>query len=307
MSIDELTRDEQDFEAAFAASAKAAPNAQDDSPADEGAEPERLAPQAEAREREEDRPPPEPAQRNGKAEELTALQQDLSQALHRERSSSNRLSHFMRENNQLKEQVQSLQRQMDEMRAAPAARASASMEPGEDPLNDVLEEAPDLKAAVERRIQREVKSLRDGLAAANSKLAEVDQTANRAAQDIEPLASREEQRQIESVYGQLDKSFDHWRGDLRTPAFGQWLNTQTPAIQSMFQGGRTYAEAATVLRLFYAEQGASTSPPPARGASANQERLQRAAGIAPRALTKLSSKADDFEGAFAEFASQTRR
>lgn len=305
MSIEELTREEQDFEAAFAASAQAAPNAQAKVFEEAGDEPDNSTPQDASRERAEASSDPDPARQSAPAASVEALQQDLSQALHRERSSANRLSHFMRENNQLKEQVQSLQRQIDEIRTASTAPSSASAP--DDGLNDVLEEAPDLKAAVERRIQREVKSLREGLAAAHSKLAEVDQTANRAAQTIEPLASREEQRQIESVYEQLDKSFDNWRGDLRTSQFGQWLDAQTPAIQSMFQGGRTYAEAATVLRLFYAEQGASTSSAPAKGAPANQQRLQRAAGIAPRAVTKLSSKADDFEGAFAEFASQHGR
>lgn len=289
--------DEDDFEAAFAAATKT----------------EDKEPKKDEGNTESDQPaggtPPEDERKGQDEVSVDSLKGQLQELAHKERSSANRVSVFMRQNAQLQEQVAALEAKVATLTAElSSAKATKATPAQNDGLNDVLEDAPELKAAVESRIQRALDSatreLREQLDAANTKLAEVGQTADQAARQIEPLASREEQRANEQVKEQLDKVFPNWRASIQTEGFGKWIGEQPGHIQSLFKTGKTFAEAAAVLKLFYADEGARKAP---QGEGAGSTALRNAAGIAPRAATRLPVNKDDFEGAFAEFSAKRER
>lgn len=309
MPVADLTQDEQDFDAAF----EAAQKTPSDKPTSE--KPEVETPQGDADEgaQQPEEGGGDEAQPEGKAggaeptleQKLADALRERDEALHKWRSDANRQSAITLKNNQLTAQVSRLtdevarlKAQLSEQTKKPAAAAE-----GGDDASDVLENAPELKAAVERRIQAALeggtRELREKLDAATSKLAEVGQQADHAAQRIEPLASREEQRQIEDVRGQLDKAFPKWRADVASGELQRWVETQPEQIKAMFPG-KGYADSSAVLKLFYADKGA-----PNQGAG--NERLRNAAGIAPRNVARPNVNKEDFDGAFEEFSARKRR
>lgn len=313
-----LTQDEIDFEAAFEKAAqKRQPTKQepkdeplpqgDDGEGEGSQEPEAQAPEPKAA-KVDDPPKSEP-------DTVESLRAQLQELHHKERSSASRVSVFMRESNQLKERVSQLEGENAALKAklASASTDKAPAKPAsKDGPDDVLDGAPDLKAAVESRIQSAIESatraLREELDAANTKLAEVGQQASEAARQIEPLASREEARAVESVRGQLDKLFPQWRADVGSGAVQSWLETQHESIKALFPG-KGLADSSTVLKLFYADKGASSAPKPEGDGdgAASRERLRRAAGIAPGTAIRHTPDKNDFEGAFEEFAAKRRR
>jgi hypothetical protein len=304
----ESTQDVQDFEAAFAERAGT------DTPSEVVKDADKEPPAAPAPEpaKEQKDEPPKGESKPADPPAPQDTERKLAEALHRERSSANRLSHFMRENNQLKERVKELERENATLKAkAPAASAPA---PG---TKDVLAEAPELEAAVRRRVDEATAALQSQLDAANARLAEVDQTAKSAARGVEPLMSEQQQRQLNETFTQLDQAFTpEWRKTVKSADFAEWLRDQPRNVQDAYEKADTFKEAAIVLKLYYAEKGApkptQTDPQPggqqvtqpaASNAEKEQERLRQAAGIAPRSNARPAPKTDDFEGAFAEFAS----
>lgn len=315
MEAEALSQDEQDFDAAFEqAATEAKPTKPAKKPKPESAEGDDAEQEPKGSSEDEgqgeqvngdDAQPPE--------DTVESLRAQLKELEHKERSSANRVGAFMREGNQLKARAQELEREVTRLTAELAT--AKVVKPVETPastqaLNDVLEDAPELKAAVEGRIRTALdaatRELREKLDAATNQLAEVSQTATQAAQRIEPLANREEQRSTDLVKEQLDKAFPSWKTDIQGGDFGEWLHGQTEQVQAMFHKGRTFAEAGSVLKLFYADKGAPVIPPAGSGA-ANNDAVRKAAGIAPRANVKPVVNNEDFDGAFAEFAAKKGR
>lgn len=310
MSLAELSKEEQDFDSFFeqafnkGAGDKPAPKKVEEE--DEGKEPDvgdKPEPKVEDK-------APEPKQQDDASiaqlrEQIASLTQQRDEALHKWRSDANRQSNLMRENNQLKEQVAGLTAKVKELETRSPAKPEAKDESG---LSDVLESAPDLKAALERRIQQALeegtRTLREKLDAAEQQLAEVGQTARDAAQRVEPLASREEQRSYEAVRAELDKLFPSWRQDVAE--IRVWINDQPDEIKAMFPG-KGLKDSSTVLKLFYADKGAAKPPAADAGTGAEDDPLRKAAGIAPRSVTRPAPNKDDFDGAFAEFSAKKRR
>lgn len=296
-----MTDDEQDFEAAFDEAAKKKPEPKKAAPAaaDEGEGEGQQADPVVAVQGDEPKQADE--------DTVDSLREQLKELSHQERSSASRVSVFMREANQLRDQVADLRAQVASLQAdlAKAKTGKPTPAPDDGDADDMLDGAPDLKAAVERRIQKSHSELRSELDAAKTQLAEVGQTVSQAAQKIEPLASREEQREVELVRGQLDKVFPAWRADIASGAVKAWLEGQPEQIKSMFPG-KGLADSSTVLKLFYADKGAQKEDPKPGQVAASSERLRQAAGIAPRTATRLAPNKDDFDGAFAEFAAKRK-
>ena len=230
------------------------------------------------------------------------LQRQLQDALHRERSSANRISAFARQAEEAKQRAAALERQLKERETAPAKPAPAN-------IDDVLTQAPELQAAVERRLSQAVEPLKAALDAANARLQELGDVAQTVASQVDPLVSREVEREQQATERRLDEAFGNWRDTVRNNDFKAWLNRQPEAVRTLYQNGRTYEEAATVLKLFNADKPAapaSTAQPaatPAAGsAAANQDRLRQAVGVRSSTVPRMAPKADDFEGAFSEFS-----
>lgn len=246
----------------------------------------------------------------GGADDVASLKQRLDtvtrerdEALHKWRSDANRQSNLMRENNRLTGEVETLKAKVAELEQKLTAKPKA---PEADP-NDALEGAPELKAAVEGRIQRAIeeatRDLQAKLDAATEKLAEVGQTAEQAASRLEPLASREEQNRLERIRAELDSMFPGWRA--RQGELAEWVKTQPAQVQAMFPGSGL-DDSKALLKLFYADKGAKQPGKTGTGAE-SEDRLAKAAGIAPRTVTKPQVSNDDFDGAFAEFSASKKR
>lgn len=255
------------------------------------------------------------AQPAGDADVIADLRRQLQESQQRERSSAGRVSHFMRESNQHADRLRALEQELQELRAAKAAPAGQPSSDDAD-LSDALAEAPELRAAVERRVGKAVAAVQAKLDAAITQLAHVGKKVDSAAQAVEPLVSREEERQAQSVYEALDQRFAGWREDVKAPAFQSWLQGQPRQVQELYLHGQAVEDAATVLTLFRASTGApkseATAPQGAQPAQAGaagdkQQRLREAAGIAPVSRAPVVNRKDDFEGAFAEFAAGGKR
>lgn len=313
MSDANLSSEELEFDAAFdaaptkpAAKPKPAPQQETTDQQDQVAE--QPGGEGDGQQEQQTKPEGEDALRA----EIAALKRERDEALHKWRSDSNRQSVFARENNQLKERVAALTGEVSKLKdELAAARKPASGANSGGDSSDLLENAPELKAAVERRIQEALsestRELRAQLDAANAKLAEVSQTAVEAAQRVEPLLSREEQREIEQVRSELDKLFPNWRRDL--PEIARWVDDQEPQIKAMFPG-RGLRDSSTVLKLFYADKGVAKSAGGGNTGSTgstSRDRLKAAAGILPRSVSRPAVNNDDFDGAFEEFVSASKR
>lgn len=321
MSNETLTQDEQDFEAAFTAANKSKPNTtQVEAPQGEDDRHQEVdvldqegdGEKGDAKAKGEPKANVEQKLSKGAAAEetveslkqkLAIAQRERDDALQKWRSDLPRQSTLVKENARLKGEVETLTAQVKRLEAdAKSAKASNTSASGEG-SSDLLENAPELKAAVESRIQAAIETATRGL---REELDAAKEKAALAAQVIEPLASREEQRQFEEVRQQLDKLFPNWRDDAEDIA--AWVNTQPEQIKSMFPG-TGFADSSTVLKLFYADKGAQPAAGnrSGSGAGSNVDRVRRAAGIAPRAVTRVQPDPNDFDAAFAEFSANKKR
>lgn len=251
-------------------------------------------------------PPAEPAP------SIDELQRQVREALHRERSSANRISAFAKENQSLKTIVEEMQRKLEELSAAKAAPTPA---PAPDAgLEDVLADAPDLKASVQRLISSEKDPLLKEIEKLRSELAETKGIATTVKQAVDPIVTRETQSQYEQVWKALDDKFSpSWREDIKSSDFDAFLNAGEHWKRA-FNSAKTVEDSAAVLGAYYTARGIERKPAPAQQAPApatapNTERLRLAAGVAPRGNQRPPSgpAPDDFEGNFALFAQQLKR
>lgn len=312
MSTD-TDQEQQEFDAAFAEMAKpesdsaAQPTSAQPSPTESAQAAPPVVAEQTASEADEGQPDSSKAQA---PKPTSDLDRQLAEALHRERSSANRLSHFMRENNRL---TSELAKAVDELKKArvPAADQAPRAAAG---TKDVLAEAPDLEAAVNERVTKATESLSAKIEEQQRIIQELTGKTDSAARAVEPLVAKQHQDQISRTQGELDKMFgQQWRSDISSSAFAKWIGEQNPDIQRLYQTGATVRDASTVMHLFYATSGArkptqqpaasqASAPAPA-GQPAASDRLRKAAGIKPGTVVRPTNRNDDFEGSFAEFAS----
>lgn len=243
-------------------------------------------------------PAPAPAPAAEPAAEVDELKRQLAEALHRERSSANRMSERDRQNNELSRQVQELMaqvRQLQEVRPAPAP--AASDEP------DLLDGADDLRSAVERRVQREVEPLRAKLTDAEKRAQSAEAAAQTAAKAVEPLIQEREARALDELGVKLDESFTGWRDAIKTPQFRDWLEAVPQEIRAMYQTAGSFDKASRVLRLYAADTGHQFQRKAAGDETQPPGGLRAAVGIRP-GVAGVHARPDpnDFEGAFSEFA-----
>lgn len=227
------------------------------------------------------------------------LQRQLAEALHRERSTANRMSSRDRENQELRRQLEALQQQLNELKARPAPAPAARTEP------DVLDGADDLRAAVERRIAEHLAPIEGKLTEAQKRANDAEAAALAAAKRVDPLLEDRQAKAEAEVVTLLDDQFDGWVPAIRSNEFRLWLGRKPAAIQSLFNEGRQFDDCASVLRLYSAETGHAfkkretaqpTQPEPVAS-------LRSAAGIRPGALPTINARPNpqDFDGAFDEF------
>lgn len=246
-------------------------------------------------------PQPAPA-----SDRIAELERQLAEALHRERSSANRIGERDRQANALAEQVQQLQariRELEQARATPPAN-----EPEGEP--DVLDGAEDLRSAVEKRVQKQVEPLKQKLTEAEQRAQNAEAAARAAAESVQPIVAKHQEQSLLELKTQLDDNFDGWRNEVKAPKFQQWLQSAPPEIQSLYQRADSFDVASRVLKLYSVDTGhvfkprqkPEPQPQPEQGTS-----LRNAAGIRPgSAGTGARPNPNDFDSAFAEFAKQKR-
>lgn len=281
--------EDDDFAAGFAALPPAAAN-------DRPAEPTAPVEAKPAEQPPADQPAAEVKAEPPAIDEAAKLKAEIADALHRERSSANRVSAFQKENDALK-------RRLAELEAAEAARKKAPEAPADDSdLDDVLTGAPDLKAAVEARLKRATEPLLRQLEEVTGRLKEVDERASKAVADVQPLRQRSEQAEAQQVAAALHEQFPGWTNEVREPRFQRWLGEQSAEIRALYENGTTVQQAGTVLRLYRADTGALAKPAAAPAAADKTTdataRLRAATGIPSRPNTAKVDDRDDFSAGF---------
>lgn len=241
-------------------------------------------------------PAEKPADEGPSREDLLAQLRDAQQ---RERSVAGRISAVDRSNNQLKEQLAALQRQIAELTASKAVEKPA--EP------DLLDETPDLKKAIDSRISKADAEHAAKLKTLEDRLAEAEGRVGKAVETVEPLVAETTRREMEQVASTLDKQFPGWQADVFsdmqartwTPKFQAWVESQPEAIQSLALHGKTVAESTAVLKLFRAEM--------VKEKPSAQDRLRQAAGIGVSSAATPAENPDDFLAGYRDARARAQR
>lgn len=227
------------------------------------------------------------------------LQQQIEELRQKERSSAGRVSVFMRENQTLTAQLAEMRKKLDQLSApAPAPTAPA-------PSDDVLSAAPDLDAAVHRRIQAIVDPLQKSVKEAVGRADEASRVAQDARTTVEPISRKAVDETIAATHQALDKNFTpQWRKDVGSPAYQEWLAMQPQDVRHQATTAIGVEDTSAVLARYYAVKGfpaRAPDPTPAAPATNQQDRLRQAAGIAPRGVPRgpAGPSDDDFDGHFA--------
>mgnify|MGYP000846977509 CR=1 FL=1 len=247
--------------------------------------------------------PPEPAEASAGSSEVERLKADLAEALHRERSASNRISSRDRENAALQARVRELEQEVQQLHSRAQAPAPSAADDAED---DVLSTAEDLRKAVERRVQKAVEPLQRIATDADARARAAEAKAAEAAQVVTPIIQRDAEQAEAELTGRLGDEFGGWDNAVKDVKFKAWLAKKPDAIRTLYNQGTTFDECATVLNLFSAETGhkferrKQATQDSAPGAS-----LRLQAGIRPGVgVVTPRPNPDDFDGAFAEFANR---
>ena len=292
-AVTEDNSQDAEFEAAFAEAASQ--RREGKAPADMKADAETESQSAEPAQAEADPPP----------SEVETLKRQLADALHRERSSANRISSFARESNSLREQVAELQAEVKALR-----ERAVAMQPEED--DDSLSDAPELKQALDRKLARVISPMQQELDATKDKLRQTQERAAQAAQAIEPLVMQAQEAEVSQIFSALDGEFTGWREEVKSERFQQWLTSKSSAIQHLYHNGTTLGESREVLDLYRSQTGSmrssSASKTPEQIAAARAAQLRASAGIRSGVTSNPNQRrsGDEFGDAFEEFAAQRR-
>jgi hypothetical protein len=225
-------------------------------------------------------------------------------------SSEGRLSAFSRQAQEAEARALAAERKLAELQARPAAPPPETTPSEEE--DDILKQSPELKAAIERRVNQALTPVQTALDKANARLARIDETATTAARHVEPLVARQAQQEMDAVHRRLDEAFPAWRDTVKSGDFKAWLTAQPKQVKQLYEEGASFDEAAVVLKLFNAGKPSAATPSPAAGTSAppsrttiiNPDRVRAAAGIRSTSPPSPAAIPEDFEGAFAAFARQ---
>jgi len=241
---------------------------------------------------------------------LESLQGQMAELAQRERSASGRAAAFMRKNGELEDLIREMRTKLDQT-AAPPVRAPAPVPAAVE--EDVLTSAPDLDAAVRRRVQEVLDPLMKRVDETAGRVDAVGRETQSMKAVVDPLSEQQFKDTVAKTRSTLDKSFTpKWRDDVVSDDFFAWVEQQPKEIQQAHKFAVTAEDSAAVLARYYAVKGFPTptptpTPTPSLAAT-NQDRLRQAAGIAPRGNARgpAGPAADDFEGNFALAAAQAQ-
>jgi hypothetical protein len=253
---------------------------------------------------------PPPKAESGAPEAQPNLAARLKEIEQRALSSEGRLSAFSRQAQEAEARALAAERKLAELQARPAALPPEATPTEEE--DDILRQSPELKAAIERRVNKALASVQTSLDKANARLAQIDETATTAARHVEPLVARQAQQEMDAVHRRLDEAFPAWRDTVKSGDFKTWLTAQPKQVKQLYEIGASFDEAAVVLKLFNAGKPSAATPSPAAGTSAppnrttviNPDRVRAAAGIRSTSPPNPAAIPEDFEGAFAAYSRQ---
>lgn len=250
---------------------------------------------------------------------VESMKRTIEEISARERASAARASHNARENNLLRDQLTELNRRFEELAARVTAPAASAPAPASEPASDVLSAAPDLEAAVTRRVQEAISPLLKEVGTAKATAEAASRTVGEVRQVVDPIAEEQIRQTHAQTHAALDARFgQEWRKTVNDETFLAWLATE-PDLQRNYETDPTFAGSAKVLGSFYAIHGfpqPATAPAPsqttapAAAAGNPQQRLRQAAGIVSRAAAAAAPAVpgpDDFEGNFALATAQLKR
>ena len=254
----------------------------------------------------------EPANQR-QADSVDDLRRQLTEAQHRERSASSRMSARDRQSNAVAQENARLKAQLEALqKPAPKPAAQEPQEP------DVLDDAKELEEAVNVRVRKQLKPFEEQMAAANARAAAAEEAAARANGFIQPIVDDRAAKAVADVHTHLNDNFGGWQEAVsqKNEQFHGWLDSQPDAIRSLFEHGKTVADTSAVLTLYSAQTGHQFTRKQSAAADAGADKrtansssaLRNAVGLPSRpAGSSARPDPSDFDGAFAEFQAMKRK
>lgn len=220
--------------------------------------------------------PEEQESTDEEADEPAGQEEKGETALERQEQSEEnaRLQKLIEENNRLQHQFRSetgrqsaLQKRIKELESQLAGNQQGNQSTPEgmsDSEWDAMkEDYPDIAAAFEKRIQRELSA---AFQAMEGKFYE----------KIQPFEQQAQQQRLDQQYAALESRHPDWQEVAKAPEFQSWLGNQPPAVQSLM-ASEDAADAAYLLDSFKMATGRTQADEAA--SSANKIREQRQARL----------------------------
>ena len=250
--------------------------------------------------------------------------QELEKLRHRVRSDSNRLSAYDRKSRELQQLLQERENELRELRAkatAPAAAPAPAPAPSTGDEDDVLNQNPDLKSAIERHLASQLNPLLAKIEEQAKTIDELRGTTDKVSASVAPIVSRAEieakaaeAEQHQRVFDALDREVPGWEVMRETAAFKTWIETgASPATRWIFANSADPEDCVAVMSKFKtahpdvaaaAVAAAKPRAPAAAPAPAatpapaprddKTQRLRRAAGLDSRGTGSTAADMNDF-------------
>ena len=224
-------------------------------------------------------------------EKLAALEAERDNWRHKYQSDAGRVSAYQRQINEYQARLQQLEQAVQQSQQPSANPQGSGM--ADEEWARFQEAYPEIAKALEVKLAG-VNQVNHVAQQALTRLQQVENV-------VAPLQEREAQAAEAAKLAVLDKQHPDWRTKVATPQFKQWISQQPQAVQQLAYSDAV-DDAAFLIKSFERESGLSSSQ--AQGQS-RSNRLQQNLGVKGRGSQGRTGVPQDFEGAFAYFASQS--
>ena len=279
--------DDNEFEAAFAEYA-----------GDEPKTPEE--PTAEAPEPEQDEAEPEADEQPGDndlAQRLAALEAENEKLKHSEASQRGRLGAYQRQINQLQSQLQQTQNTPgNDPKSDDQKRQEAADAAGVKDWEALKEDFPEVAKALDARLESEKRQIEQD----RQRQAQLEQQIAELQSAVQPIQQQAQDQYLKTQVDALTARHPDWREVVSAPAFAEWLNQQPESLRRLTESNDA-AEAAALMDLYKSQTGQAVE---SDSADKRQERLASAQSVPRRGSTPKQGVPDEFEAAFAHYATK---
>ena len=279
--------DDNEFEAAFAEYAGDEPKTPEE-PTAEPPEPEQDEAEPEADEQPGD---------NDLAQRLAALEAENEKLKHSEASQRGRLGAYQRQINQLQSQLQQTQNTPgNDPKSDDQKRQEAADAAGVKDWEALKEDFPEVAKALDARLESEKRQIEQD----RQRQAQLEQQIAELQSAVQPIQQQAQDQYLKTQVDALTARHPDWREVVSAPAFAEWLNQQPESLRRLTESNDA-AEAAALMDLYKSQTGQAVE---SDSADKRQERLASAQSVPRRGSTPKQGVPDEFEAAFAHYATK---